>query len=62
MIRRRLAESNPWWASAAGAGDPTAWVAHDLLLLAKARFDVGYRSTLLDDLATAPIGDTMAVL
>lgn len=61
LIRRRLAEANPWWGSVLG-GDPTLWADHDLLLLARSKFDIGFRSDILADLAVAPIGDTLTLL
>ena len=60
LIRRRLSESNPWWA--ATAGNATAWTQHDSLLNGRDRFRIGYRSAILSDIATAPIGDTLTLL
>jgi uncharacterized protein len=37
-------------------------VRHDLLLAARCNFDIGYRSGILADIATAPIGDSLTVL
>jgi uncharacterized protein len=62
LIRRRLSEANPWWAAATDGRDPASWAEHDLLLAARAKSDIGYRSAVLDDLATAPVGDTLTLL
>jgi uncharacterized protein len=62
LIRRRLAESNPWWSAGSPADVSSAWVRHDLLLTARGNFDIGYRSDILADIATAPIGDSLTVL
>jgi uncharacterized protein len=60
LIRRRLAESNPWWSES--AGNATAWTQHDLLLSGRERFRIGFRSAILSDIATAPVGDTLTLL
>ena len=44
------------------AGAPTAWTEHDPLLQGRVRYDLGYRSPLLDDLATEPLGDSLTLL
>ena len=61
QVRRRLSEANPWWSTAIG-DNPAGWADHDLLLIARAKFDIGFRSTALADIATAPIGDTLTLL
>jgi hypothetical protein len=56
-IRRTLAVANPWWASAAAGTDPTAWTSTHRLLRERAATDLGYRATILDDVAAqAPDG------
>ena len=62
IIRRRLSEANPWWNLALGSGDPAAWASHDALLQGRSRYDVGYRSMLLNDVATQPVGDSLILL
>ena len=61
-IRRRLSEANPWWGAALSNGSHTAWIVHDSLLQARLRYDLGYRSPLLDDLAADPVGDSLTLL
>lgn len=60
-LRGRLRDRNPWWRAAAGA-DPRAWVKDDRLLRGRAAYDLGYRSTLLDDVADGPLDDKLVVL
>lgn len=48
--------------AAAGGQDPTAWTQAHRLLKDRARYDLGYRAHVLDDLAQAPIGDALVIL
>ncbi len=61
-IRRILTDANPWWKAAARGGDHLAWTHDHRLLRDRARFDLGYRSPVLSDLANGPIGDSLVVL
>lgn len=61
-IRQLLTESCPWWRAGAARSDPLAWATADRVLVGRARHDMGYRATVLADLAAAPVGDTLAVL
>ena len=61
-LRRQLTDNNPWWRAAAAGNDPTAWVHDNRLLRDRATYDLGYRSTILADLARAPLSDTLVVL
>lgn len=61
-LRRRLTQSNAWWRAAAGQSDPTAWVKHDRLLREKRERDIGFRATILDDIATGPVSDALVLL
>jgi uncharacterized protein len=62
-LRRALTDANPWWRAAAHGTDPVAWVGAHRLLLDRAEHDLGYRSSVLDDLATvARIDDRLVVL
>lgn len=61
-IRRILTDANPWWKAAVRGGDPLAWSLDHRLLRDRARFDLGYRSSVLSDLASRPIGDALVVL
>jgi predicted AAA+ superfamily ATPase len=61
-IRQLLTEACPWWRAGAARSDPLAWVSADRVLTGRARYDLGYRTAVLADFATAPIGDTLAVL
>jgi uncharacterized protein len=62
LLRARLAESNPWWTVAVGGSSPTAWIAFDRLLQARSKTDIGFRSPVLNDIATGPVGDSLVVL
>jgi len=57
-----LTDANPWWRAAAAGTDPTAWVADHRLLRDRASHDLGFRSTVLDDLRSGPVGDLLTVL
>jgi predicted AAA+ superfamily ATPase len=61
-IRGRLIEVNPWWRAAAGAEDSRAWAATDPTLGDRMAFDLGYRASVLDDIAHGPIDDKLVVL
>lgn len=61
-IRRVLTESNPWWRAAAAGKDPSAWTRDHRLLHDRSRHDLGFRADVLDDLASDPLGDQLAVL
>lgn len=61
-LRSRLTQSNPWWRAAAGQTNPVAWVATDRLLKDKRQRDIGFRATILDDIAAAPVADSLVVL
>jgi hypothetical protein len=63
QIRSRLAATNPWWGTAAAASrDPQAWASSDLTLTSRSRYDLGYRASVLDDVATGPLDDRLIVL
>jgi predicted AAA+ superfamily ATPase len=56
-LRRLLTESNPWWTAAAKGTDATAWVSDNRMLRERTRYELGYRSGILDDIASiAPDG------
>ena len=61
-IRRILTEANPWWRAAAAGQDPVDAVRSLRLIRDRARHDLGYRPSILNDLATAPVGDSLVVL
>lgn len=61
-IRERLRDRNPWWRAAAAGSDVTAWTGSDQMLRARSSYDLGYRSKLLDDVATGPLDDKLVVL
>jgi predicted AAA+ superfamily ATPase len=60
-IQARLREVNPWW-RAAPASDPCSWVQHDRVLRDRARYDLGYRSDVLDDVANGAVDDKLVLL
>ena len=61
-IRTRLRENNPWWQAVASERDPATWALADRSLLARKKFDLGYRSDLLHDVTTGAIDDRLVVL
>jgi uncharacterized protein len=61
-IRARLREQNPWWRAVASSGDPLAWMQTDPTLRSRQSFDLGYRSDILDDVASDPIDDKLIIL
>jgi uncharacterized protein len=61
-IRRAFTEANPWWRAAAAGSSPTAWTAAHRLLQDRARFDIGYRTRVFEDLAREPVGDRLVLL
>jgi predicted AAA+ superfamily ATPase len=55
-IRRILSDANPWWSSVL-SGDSLAWTSTNRLLRDRAKYDLGYRSTVLADVSSiAPDG------
>ena len=61
-LRRALTESNPWWRAAVSGADPVAWVASHRLLRDRSKYDLGYRSRILDDIGKGPVTDELVVL
>jgi predicted AAA+ superfamily ATPase len=61
-IRARLSQVNPWWRAAAAGSDPTAWSNDDRTLRDRAQYDLGYRSSILDDVASDPVDDRLVLL
>lgn len=61
-LRRLLSEANPWWSCAASKRDPTTWQEHNRSLRARQQVDLGYRSRILNDIATDPIDGSLVVL
>lgn len=61
-LRTLLTESNPWWRAPVTQQDPSAWAARDRLLRAKAERDIGFRSTILDDVVSMPFSDSLILL
>lgn len=60
-LRRLLAESNPWWRAVTGRAG-SAWTGQHRLLRDRERYDLGYRTGILADIATAPIADSLILL
>lgn len=60
-LRRLLTDANPWWRSAA-SGDPVAWASDDRLLRDRLRHDLGYRPSILSDIAEGPVTDVLTLL
>lgn len=61
-IRHRLVEANPWWRAASQGTDPAAWAVDDVTLRRRDRTDLGYRSSVLADVASEPLDDRLVVL
>lgn len=61
-LRRTLSDANPWWAAAAAGRDPTAWQGANRALRDRRQFDLGYRSRILDDIATSPPDGSLVIL
>jgi len=61
-LRRILTEANPWWPSAASGRDPTVWMASSRVLRDRGRYDLGYRTRILDDIATGEPDGSLVVL
>ena len=61
-IRWILTEANPWWRAAALGRDPVEAVRAHRLLRDRARHDLGFRPSVLNDLATGAVGDSLVVL
>jgi uncharacterized protein len=61
-LRERLRDRNPWWRTVAMDADALSWMESDQTLRARAAYDLGYRSDLLDDVADGPIDDKLVVL
>lgn len=61
-LRRALTESNPWWRAAVSGANSVAWVDSHRLLRDRSRYDLGYRSTILDDIGKGPVTDELVVL
>ena len=65
-LRRTLVTANPWWAAAASGSDASAWAGEHRILRDRARHDLGYRTSVLDDIAAtepdAPLNVSVAPL
>jgi predicted AAA+ superfamily ATPase len=61
-IRRLLTEANPWWRSVVAAADPTAWAASHRTFRSRIPHDLGYRTTVLDDVKTGAVDGRLIVL
>ena len=62
-LRRVLTDANPWWRAASFGTDPLAWIDAHRLLIDRAEHDLGYRASVLDDIASNPrVDDRLVVL
>ena len=61
-LRRILADANPWWVNAVTGGDPTQWMAANRVLRDRERYDLGYRTHILDDIASNEPDGSLVVL
>ena len=61
-LRRTLSDANPWWGAAATGRDPTAWQHANRTLRDRRQFDLGYRSTILSDIATGTPDGSLVIL
>lgn len=62
QIATILRDANPWWLAAAMGRSPTDWTSSHRLLRERARYDLGYRSGVLADVARQPLDDKLVVL
>ena len=61
-LRRLLTDANPWWRSAVASTDPAAWATSHRAFRSRAPHDLGYRTTILDDVRTEAIDGRLIVL
>jgi predicted AAA+ superfamily ATPase len=61
-LRRLLANANPWWTSAITGTNPEAWMSSNRQLRERTKYDFGYRSTVLDDVASLEPDGRLIVL
>lgn len=61
-LRRLIAAANPWWTSAVTGVDPQAWMIANRQLRDRAKYDLGYRAAVLDDIATVEPDGRLVVL
>lgn len=61
-IRRHLTQMNPWWRAVVSGDPPTDWVDAHRVFRDLGKHDMGYRSTVLDDIAQEPVTDNLVVL
>src|SRR5674476_1207356 len=61
-IRRHLTQMNPWWRAVVSGGSPTDWVDEHRVFRDLKTPAMGYRSTVLDDIAAGPVTDQLGVL
>ena len=61
-LRRTLSDANPWWAAKAAGRDPTTWQEANRTLRDRRQFDLGYRSTILSDIASGAPDGSLVIL
>ena len=61
-LRRTLSDANPWWAATAAGRDPTAWQEANRTLRDRRQFDLGYRSSILSDIASGAPDGSLVIL
>ena len=61
-LRRTLSDANQWWAAMAAGRDPTAWRDANRTLRDRRQFDLGYRSTILSDIAAGAPDGSLVIL
>ena len=61
-LRRLLVDANPWWLSAVAHSDPTAWTTDNRVLQDREKYDLGYRTHILDDIASVNPDGSLVVL
>jgi len=57
-----LRESNPWWLVPVMKTPSTGWTASHRMLRDRDRYDLGYRSPVLEDVAHDPVDDKLVIL
>jgi hypothetical protein len=62
FLRSQASIPLAWWAAAAAAPNPTAWQHANRTLRDRTQFDLGYRSSILSDIASATPDGSLVIL
>lgn len=61
-LRRLLTDANPWWRSSVAGSDATTWADIHRAFRTRARYDLGHRATILDDVKADALDGRLIVL